>query len=228
MTEKKEKEFIGKDVRESLSFFLDEENTESCPSEEMLAALADGTLLPKERESLDSHVRECASCAYLLLSLESRTGRGKKGTERIKDRIRKAVPRSWYGLKLIPAAAALLVIFLAASVFFFDTVPFKSQDNVIRSGSSAEVELIQPVGETEPPIVFKWKPVAEAKSYTVDLFDERLTPIWESPQSSKTSTPLPPEITNRLESGKTYFWSVSVLKKSGFREESHTQDFRLK
>jgi hypothetical protein len=91
------------------------------------------------------------------------------------------------------------------------------------------IHLIEPVGKTfsRSTLVFKWSEFKDAKYYTLELFDETLLHIWESPQIYNNQCTLPYEIAKELTAKKGYFWMVTGFSQEGKQVESSLEEFSL-
>jgi hypothetical protein len=98
-----------------------------------------------------------------------------------------------------------------------------------RSRSATIPEPLAPSGHVEalPPLTFRWKPVIRAVSYIVEIYDESLQPVWESPPVPTTAAPLPDPIGKTLLGDKIYYWSVLAFDSEGKIGESRFEAFSV-
>lgn len=96
-----------------------------------------------------------------------------------------------------------------------------------RSRSATIPESLSPAGHvaTPPPLVFRWKPVIRAVSYVVEVYDESLRAVWESPPVSTSAASLPGPIRETLSGDKKYYWLVQAFDSEGKIGESSFEEF---
>ena len=214
--------FKKKKMKEGLnimSFFLEDDRTDSCPDEEILAAFMDGELNEQEETELRSHLKKCSSCSYTVLSLESQGVKIKKKKRSIR----------LYFLQPVPVLATLLLAFIIGFFLISKSSLILKKVERFRHINMKKLELIGPVGEIkEFPLTFKWIKISGAKNYHFVLLDEEFNLIWENSHMLNNSTSLPQEISDLLTVNKTYFWKVTAFLEKGQKLDSPTQYFSLK
>jgi hypothetical protein len=96
-----------------------------------------------------------------------------------------------------------------------------------RSRSTSIPESLAPAGHiaAPPPLIFRWKPVIRAVSYVVEVYDDALQPVWESPPVSTTAAILPDPIRASLSGDKNYYWLVLAFDSEGKIGESTFEAF---
>ncbi len=129
---------------------------------------------------------------------------------------------SWKPIALV---AGLAVIGLALSRLNVIRAPGQ-----FRSGGEPGVKLIRPVGReaTGLPLTFKWKSVEGAESYSFELFDRMLIPLWKKDGIGRSEVFLPEEAVNRLAGGAEFFWMVTAYLPDGEQRTSRLEKFTLK
>ncbi len=104
---------------------------------------------------------------------------------------------------------------------------FKKQ--ILRGQAESDFQLLEPINSRQGKsrLVFRWKEFKGADSYILELFDQSLKLIWESPELAETEYILPSEITQKLSSSNTYFWMVTSHLKNGSVIESGLANFTV-
>ena len=77
-------------------------------------------------------------------------------------------------------------------------------------------------------MIFRWHKVLQAKIYQMEIFDESLRPLWRSPQIADLTYALPPEIEDKIQRNKTYFWMITAFISDNTKKESSLGSFILK
>lgn len=80
----------------------------------------------------------------------------------------------------------------------------------LRGANKSKIVLLNPVGtviEEERPVL-RWGPIEGATSYLVDLTDETLRPVAQSPHVESTEW----TVTDNLKRGAVYLWQVTGFK----------------
>lgn len=125
-------------------------------------------------------------------------------------------------------AAAVLFLAAAACAFF---VFFKSPPPVMRGDSPSELILLEP-GErvSQPPSVFTWSEVKFADKYKFKLVDENLETLFSATVKKREQTvlKLPGDVVKKLESGKTYIWSIKVYDDHGNLIAFQSKSFQIR
>lgn len=123
--------------------------------------------------------------------------------------------RAW--LWVVAAAAAAAVVFALTR-----PSPPAPEDTTpqVRGGPADNIWGIDP---SEPTVdrTLKWNAVEGARGYRVQLFDERLGPLYESPELSSPQFEIPPELSGTLR------WQVQALLESGETRRSPTFSAQL-
>ena len=71
---------------------------------------------------------------------------------------------------------------------------------------------------------FKWSKLPEAH-YVLEIYNESLELLWESPKLFTREYILPRHIQGKLHPGEKYYWAVTAISINGTREESGFQAF---
>lgn len=205
---------------------------DDCPDRNLMAGLADGTLLPEERRSLENHLARCEFCGRLASELV-RGGAGEQERPE-EDRPRRRRVITWPRMVL---AAASLVAIVGAGWWLrqLKTAPtgteawlqqvaqrlveerpalfagfhplspdeLRARPPVARGG----IELGFPVGKViERRPVFRWRTAPGVTRWSVTLRRQEGTLLWtESSRETKLTYPTKGAA---LEPGGTYLWEV--------------------
>ena len=76
--------------------------------------------------------------------------------------------------------------------------------------------------------IFDWKPIRQAESYTVEVFDRTLSSIWKSGPLHDARLAPPEELRLLLKAGSGYFWSVTARLPNGLLVKSRLGEFALR
>jgi len=192
-----------------------EMQTPDCLSDDMIAALADGSLAPDVRTSILPHVASCARCrgavASVALALaDPAVARELSVAPHGRRRYRIAVPL---------AAAAVLLLLLSSpgddgSPAHRGPPPPPATTPVPRS----------PIGVVAAVHDLRWSPVAGADRYRVTVFDATGGVVYAT-EASDTGIAFPDSVT--LAPGAAYLWKVDA--RTGFDRwaTSELAEFRV-
>lgn len=176
--------------------------TAECLEDDVIAALADGTLNPALRAAVLPHLAGCTRCRTALASVaralaEPAVTRAIVATER--------GPRRLYRIAVPLAAAAVLLLLLRS--------PSPQNDGHRGGGipgASAPVP-VSPLGTVAAASVLVWTSVTGADAYRVTLFDAEGRVVYET-RATDTATSLPDSVV--LVAGRPYLWKVEA--RTGF------------
>jgi hypothetical protein len=217
-----------------------------CPPPEKMIAFLRSEASKGEATEIVDHISNCSSClrefefAAEVLRREgdfirevehrlsgSAGAREKKRERDARSRVRPVwrslFPRlSWHAAVLL--AGSLLIVFLVSRLVVFRPV------ERYRAVPAARVELLEPVEKTVSisSLVFRWKEVREAEYYSVELFNEALSPLWKSGKIVENAAVLPQALTGTLEVNRSYFWMVTAYLSGGEKIVSRLEEFSLK
>jgi hypothetical protein len=93
-----------------------------------------------------------------------------------------------------------------------------------------EIALQAPAAESarKQGLEFRWKSRESFESFTVDIYDDSLREIWQSPPLIKSRLSVPKEIFDSLQNDKKYYWMVTGTLKLDNKIESRLGTFKLK
>ena len=212
---------------------------EHCPLPETMLRLLRSRLSGRKAARVIDHVSHCGYCAgelkFLLETVrregplvqaaesDARALRTNRSGER-DSRDSRAFNRrlSWGTIAL---TAGLMVISLAVARWLV----FRSA-GTYRSGTEVGVKLIQPVDREIPrsPLAFTWDSVEGAESYSLELFDRMLKPLWEMDGIRRGEVVLPENAVNKLAGETEFFWMVTAHLPDGEKRTSRLEKFTLK
>jgi hypothetical protein len=178
--------------------------TTECLDDVDVAALAAGDADAELRGRSVDHAAGCRRCAAALA--DGARALGDDTVAREIERLERPRRHSWLRLAVPLAGAAAAVLLLRS--------PATSPDAVHRSTPVTEfpaAALVYPRGPVADVPALRWNAVPMADRYRVTLFAEDGTVIHES-VVSETFAVIPGSV--RLESGRTYFWTVAA--RTGF------------
>ena len=135
--------------------------------------------------------------------------------------------RAW----LIAAPVLLAAVLAFVAIFYMPISLTNTADQRERSASAEELTLVYPASGNEcarSALAFKWTPRKDADYYRLELFDESLRSLWQSPCLFEPSIIPPPEVVQSLLSKKKYFWMISAQNSDGRRMESPLGYFIMK
>lgn len=198
-----------------------------CPPEAELFRFFEPKTSRRKKAAILHHVTSCSCCAELF---EILVYSNKRSTSMPNPADAKARPTNRLGTLSPPIlrwAATLLgvgLIFTSVVVLWHDQ-GFRL--DVHRSSSETLIRLIRPVGRVPAgsAVVFEWIGFSGIDHYRVDLFDETLLRIWQSPKVESAPLRLPPEVRGLLRSDQSYFWMVTAISQAGRVIESPLQKF---
>ena len=206
-----------------------DEPSAACLTAEETYAAAVGSD-PTTRERATDHAGRCSTCAEdlrlaLQLASAARESAAELGGLSVTERKRRTpVPAAWLRL------AAVLVIGAGLALV------------AVRSSRAPEGpaptrgEVPSPWASTTPPdgalldrvpSRLSWPAQPAASGYTVALFDDESTLVWESPRIASSGVELPAEVVSRLSAQGTFFWRVTVWAK-GTRTTSPLLRFEVR
>ena len=177
---------------------------QDCPSPEALNALVNREGDEATRLAVLDHVMSCTACRrdFELLRAVHVAGRDRP---------------AWRYQPLALAASIALLVGLGGAALWTRLAP--PEKDTLR-GTGAQVETIQPAGGAviTPPLLLAWRPVAGARSYTVELLasDGRLVQSWTT---SDTSVAVSPG-TRQVSPGSFAWWVRAHLLDGSERHSS--------
>jgi hypothetical protein len=173
--------------------------TAECLDEELLAAVADGSVDAEVRDRALPHLATCGHCRRAVASLASALNDPAVAAAAGKGR---GSVRRWSRLAIPAAAAAVLAI---AVLGHYEAGPLKHRGPPITQAT--QPEAISPLGLGSRPAQLRWGSVSEAELYRVTLFQADGRVLYEV-EARDTSVVLPDSV--RLMPGGSYLWKVEA------------------
>jgi hypothetical protein len=212
------------------------ESRESCPSLDTLRRSFDPSSTQHEKDAIVDHISQCPSCAQAFDFLRQLWDQERGLAEKLDD-IRKSRHRGRFIMRKILSIVFPRVEKRYATVFLL-VIGMIAGALVLRHGlgrndgrgkTPPPLRLIQPLGGVPAAslLIFKWQPLPGPVAYIVELYDEALNQIWESPKIAISTSALPASIMGKLARNKTYYWAVTAYDQNGNKRESGLRSFLL-
>jgi len=199
---------------------------EECPPVKDLRAAFEGTTPRAAKDAIVDHISGCSDCARefeFIRKIREReddlaAGMNAPSRGRRHPLLFLSRPIREYALGAVMIAVVISGVIVSLH---------ESSRDGERNRPAGIPETLAPSGHVEapPPLIFRWKPVTRAVSYVVEIYDESLRLIWESPPVSTTAALLPDPIMESLSGDKSYYWSVLALDSEGKFGESRFEVF---
>jgi len=210
---------------------LEAEDSPGGPSQEWLDHVA---TCPDCRRILETALEIGSGAQGLLKSLEGIDLKNPATVRRLRVLARKEIALikksrgRWRSRWLaIPATGAVLA--LMAAVFVLISGPPGRMNGRERGSSFSEIRLAQPKGEVSSRgMEFHWTHKVRAETFRIEIYDQVLDPVFQSPPLEQDHFRLPAGTLSLLRPGVIYFWKVSGTLKNGQMIESEFAAFALK
>jgi hypothetical protein len=225
------------DLKRFYRAFIDSripEDRRDCPSLEDLVAFFESPGRTGRKLKIIDHLTRCSPCAHefeFLLELRRYQEEitGKFPSSRPAKRFFQSIPASIYGMNLFWRFSSVIVgmlLVIASLTVIFQNGSHLEETRAVRSS----LILLQPASDQYAglPLKFTWKSLPGAETYVLELYDEALLSVWESPEMSLTRLVLPPEEAERLLPGHRYFWMVTAFSEGKRLSESWLSQFTFK
>ena len=205
------------------------EDRRNCPSVQDLADSFDPGASRRKKKRIIDHLSECGDCREefrLYLELNRFSSEDQRDLPRAVSAKASRTLRS--SSRLLWRYAAIAVA-LGLVIAGFVLLKRGEIPEVVRNPAGTNIALVEPVSGSVRPeeVVFRWKELASAQHYVLELFDETLLPIWVSPPLREMETRLPEDIARALKAGASYFWMVSGYSGSSKIAESRLARFEV-
>ncbi|HUM34970.1 MAG: hypothetical protein WBK32_01685 [Candidatus Saccharicenans sp.] len=187
-----------------------------CPAPEELARFFDARASLGLKAKIVNHLIDCPACRqeFELLRL------GEKLVAEINNKLLK--PKKPFRMKLRlffsspsflkQAAGALTSLMIIFCLFYFLNISERKSQQVERNLREAQnlVMFEEIVDSTPLKINLSWQPLEEALFYQVEVFNQNMYLVWQSPPTTETRISLPEEITSDLKNGSHFFWQILI------------------
>jgi hypothetical protein len=209
------------------------DNRQECPSWEQLLSFFEARARPTEKLKIVDHMTSCSACAQefeFLLDLrrfQERIGAQIQGVPAKKSFFH-SFPASVKRTHLFWRFASALVGLILVSVSLITIIQNGGREAGTRAARTS-VMLLEPIrGQSATlPLTFKWEGWGGAESYVLELYDEALSSIWESPRTPQAHLVLPPEAERQLKPGGHYFWMITAYRHNEKIAESKLYEFTV-
>ena len=125
------------------------------------------------------------------------------------------------------AAAAAVVLAIGAGFWLETREPALSPADPAGIYRTARLEAIAPAGDlAQAPAELRWKPVASATGYAVEILEVDRTLVWKA-ETDHDHIVLPAAVVARFAPGKTLLWDVQARRGSDVLASSGVQRFRV-
>ena len=222
----------------------------ACPSRESLVNLFEERVSEREGWRLLTHIVDCPECLAVFesikeiraesqgilrtldgLDLQSREARRRLrrlASQEIRSlrKGRRLQRRKAFRRVGVPAAVAAAV--LLAALFIGPALWKHRESSVERSPMAPEIDLLEPRGAVAASaLTFRWTSRPEVRSYTVEIYDQSLEPVFQSGPLRSASLAVPPDVAAGMTRGRTYFWKIVGLLGDNLTVESEFAKFSL-
>jgi hypothetical protein len=234
------------DLKRAYRDYLREQSpasTDPCIDEERWQDFLRDRLSRSSKGELIDHLTSCSKCARefelllemkrsknsLVAEIDSLLDSSQTPSESATVRPNPAqrLPFRWrFGL--VFSGVAIFSLILSTLLFRHPQIP--PIPDVTRGNPPIEIELQRPLNEStrKTGLEFQWKSRAPFDSYIIEIYDDSLLPVWQSPPLMKSRLSIPKEIFDSLENDKAYYWMVTGTLKINNITESRLGAFKLK
>jgi len=188
---------------------------ENCPSPEDLAFSFDPDCPSETKARIINHVFDCPACRRefellrgarrLINGLEKKVNPQKPGVLNRKISI--------FGLALPwwKMASALAAIFIILSVVYLGINHLGSMKEERKTLASDQVILHEEISWPRPAMIrLGWKSAGEGLFYRVEVYDQNMYLLWQSPFIYENSLKLPDLLLDSLRDYQYFFWQLLI------------------
>ncbi len=193
-----------------------ETGTSDCLQDEMIAALADGSLAPELRASVLPHIASCPRCRAAVASV----ARAVADPAVARELSVSAGGRRWYRIVVPLAAAAVLLLLLVSPGD--DRLPGHRGPPPPPPATTPVPR--SPVGAVATVHELRWSAVAGADRYRVTVFDATGGVVYAA-EASDTVVAFPDSVS--LTPGASYLWKVDARTSFDRWAASELAEFRV-
>ncbi len=199
-----------------------------CPRIDDLREAFEDTTTRAAKNKIVDHISSCSNCAQEFEFIKDVRDKEKEvaaGIWALTKNRRPPLPIFSRPLWNFALGMLMIAIVISGIIMF----RHDGAQNEGRNRSTTIPEALAPSGHVKalPFLIFRWKPVIRAVSYVVEVYNESLEAVWESPPVSTTSMTLPGPIRETLSGDKKYYWLVQALDSEGKIGESRFEAFSV-
>lgn len=205
---------------------------QNCPSPEDLAFSFEPDCSPELKARIINHVFDCPACRREFELL--------RGARQLINRLEKQVsPKkagflnqkaSFFGLAFAwwKLASALVALFAVISLLYLGFNYWNSLKEERRTATSDRFVLYEEVSWPQPAAVrLGWKSAGDGLFYRVEVYDQNMYLIWQSPLISETRLDLPESVLKSLKDYQHFFWQLLIYSGENRVQESPARKVRL-
>jgi len=186
-----------------------------CPTpEEIIQSFDPQTTIEFKKKIID-HISHCPACQrefeliknsyQLVKEIEDKILR-KRNITHFCRQIKLAISSFFFSRKLVTASLIILFSILGLYILINYQRNLETRRGEINLRQADLIEEIKLSGE--PSIKLRWNPVNSALFYRIEIFDENMELIWESPSQTETILNLPDNLVNIIKNKKFFFWQL--------------------
>ncbi|MDH7493925.1 MAG: hypothetical protein QHH44_08550 [Candidatus Saccharicenans sp.] len=204
----------------------------NCPSPEELSQSFEPDCPVEIKARIIDHVFSCPACQQEFELLRGsrpfidRLGqtltRHKQGfTARIFSVFSSSVP--WW-----KAAAAVVLLLGILSLIYLGITYWNNWNEERRAEATETIVLFEAVNWPQPALIkLAWKSSEQNVRYRVEVYDQNMYLVWQSPLLSETGVILPDKVLEALKDYQYFFWQLLIYSGQDKVSESQVRKVRL-
>ncbi|MCR4409738.1 MAG: hypothetical protein QHH43_06775 [Candidatus Saccharicenans sp.] len=205
---------------------------EHCPSPEDLSFSFEPDCPPELKISIINHVSGCPACRREFELLRgSRQLIGRLQEKFTSPRSRFIDRRiSFFGLALPwwKMASALVTLLAIISIFYLGFNHLNSLKEERKIATAEQVILYEEVSWPQPAAIrLGWKSARDGLFYRVEVYDQNMYLLWQSPLISENRLELPDSVLDSLKDYQHFFWQLLIYSGQNKVMESEVRKVRL-
>lgn len=206
----------------------------ACPSPHQLVRSFEPSFSRRSQKRIVDHISECSYCReeFMLLlekrrSEDSSAEKDSLGPTDDRGRRFQMNIRGLNGSLAWRWVAVVAGIGLALSSYF-TVIRQRNPSAVQRANESRIIQLAPRSGQAMTgPLLFQWERNSKVDYYVLEMFDDRMMPVWASSRIREARLTLPTEVRAGLIPGRTYYWMVTGFTQDSLKLESGLAKFQL-
>lgn len=204
----------------------------NCPSPEELSQSFEPDCPAEIKIRIIDHVLTCPACRREFELL--------RGSRTFINRLSKIVARDHPGLaakiilffassvswwKAVTAAGLLLGIL---SLMYFGVSYWNNWNEERRAEAADQIVLSEEISWLQPSMIrLAWKTRGENLRYRVEIYDQNMYLVWQSPLLSETEVLLPDKVLEAIKDYQYFFWQLLIYSGQDKVGESPVRKVRL-